>query len=190
MESLKPVAISDKPIYVSQGFGEHPEVYNQFGHKGHNGLDIAAPSGTHIYATHDGQLTFSKDPKGYGNYARIKDSEKETVYAHMSKFEGVNRSIKTGDLIGYVGTTGFSTGNHLHFGLKPIPSQSTNGYSGSIDPVPFMETNMNQAKVVKSKVDGSIYVAYEMPDMDYLKKKAALEGFTIPNPIPTVDNLQ
>ncbi len=47
----------------------------------------------------------------------------------------------------------------------------------------------NQAKVVKSKVDGSIYVAYEMPDMDYLNKKAALEGFVVPNPIPSTDTL-
>ena len=50
--------------------------------------------------------------------------------------------------------------------------------------------SMNQAKVVKSKVDGSVYVAYEMPDLDYLKKKASLEGFEIPNPIPDTDSLK
>lgn len=50
--------------------------------------------------------------------------------------------------------------------------------------------NMNQAKVVKSKRDGSIYVAYEMPSMEYLKTKSELEGFAIPNPIPDTDSLE
>lgn len=50
--------------------------------------------------------------------------------------------------------------------------------------------NMNQAKVVKSKVDGSIYVAYEMPNMEYLKTKANIEGFVIPDPIPDTDSLK
>ncbi len=179
-------------IYKTQGFGEHPEVYSQFGLKGHNGLDIGAPKGTPILAVNDGRIEQGSDPKGYGNFIRLYFDEYDCIYGHLERFEGSPRNVKASEIIGYVNSTGFSTGNHLHFGIRRLLNGQvvdyTNGYFGYIDPEPFFK--MNQAKVVKSKVDGSVYVAYEMPDLDYLKKKANLEGFDIPNPIPDTDSLK
>jgi len=87
----------------------------------HKGVDWAAPTGTPIYAAFDGEIAFAGDGKGYGNVVRIAhDGGRETRYAHMSRFGAgvaVGKPVKAGDVIGYVGTTGLSTGPHLHFEL-------------------------------------------------------------------------
>lgn len=142
--------IYDRLPYISQGFGENPQIYAPFGINGHNGIDIAAAIGTPIYASHSGKITYATQTSGYGKYAQIKDSEKETTYGHMSKFEGSNRDVKAGDIIGYVGSTGFSTGPHLHFGLKPIPRDINNGYKGSIDPMPYLKIMNDNIVIYKN----------------------------------------
>jgi murein DD-endopeptidase MepM/ murein hydrolase activator NlpD len=87
----------------------------------HKGVDWAAPIGTPIVAAFDGQIAFEGDGGGYGNLVRISHANgRETRYAHMSRFApntGVGAAVKAGDIIGYVGTTGLSTGPHLHFEL-------------------------------------------------------------------------
>ncbi|MEJ6784817.1 M23 family metallopeptidase [Aminobacter sp. Piv2-1] len=87
----------------------------------HKGVDWAAPVGTPVAAAFDGQVVFEGDGKGYGNLVRIAHAgNRETRYAHMQRFAagvGVGSSVKAGDVIGYVGTTGLSTGPHLHFEL-------------------------------------------------------------------------
>src|SRR5262249_39570805 len=87
----------------------------------HKGVDWAAPIGTPIVAAFDGKIAFAGDGKGYGNVIRIDHGGgKATAYAHMSRFEkgiAVGVQVKAGDTIGYVGTTGLSTGPHLHFEL-------------------------------------------------------------------------
>lgn len=138
-----------KEGFISQYFGENLNDYSQFGMKGHNGLDMDVDEGTPIYAAHDGKLVYLEDKdthgnyKGYGKYATITHPEGwRTLYAHQLEFVGTNRNVKQGDLIGRVDSTGFSTGDHLHFGLKPKNPVMTNGYLGSIDPLPyFLMTN-------------------------------------------------
>jgi murein DD-endopeptidase MepM/ murein hydrolase activator NlpD len=87
----------------------------------HKGVDWAAPVGTPIAAAFDGEIVFQGDGGGYGNVVKIAHSGgRETRYAHMSKFaiaSGVGTKVKAGDIIGYIGTTGLSTGPHLHFEL-------------------------------------------------------------------------
>ncbi|MEP6564151.1 MAG: M23 family metallopeptidase, partial [Mesorhizobium sp.] len=87
----------------------------------HKGVDWAAPVGTPIAAAFDGEIVFQGDGGGYGNVVKIAHSGgRETRYAHMSKFAiagGVGTKVKAGDIIGYIGTTGLSTGPHLHFEL-------------------------------------------------------------------------
>jgi murein DD-endopeptidase MepM/ murein hydrolase activator NlpD len=87
----------------------------------HKGVDWAAPIGTPIVAAFDGEITFQGDGGSYGNLVKIAHANgRETRYAHMQKFaiaSGSGTKVKAGDVIGYVGTTGLSTGPHLHFEL-------------------------------------------------------------------------
>ncbi len=83
----------------------------------HYGIDIAGPRGTPIYATADGNVVLATYRRGMGNTINISHGYGyRTVYAHLSGFavtEG--QSVEKGDLIGYMGSTGFSTGPHLHY---------------------------------------------------------------------------
>lgn len=159
--------ISDKKIYISQRFAETKIDYSQFGWKGHTGVDIAAPAGTPILAAHDGKVSYYISAKdkygrltGYGNYTKLNFDEDgfgwEITDGHMSGSNGGDRNVKQGEVIGYVGTTGNSTGNHDHFGLKQFKNgkllNSNNGYGGSIDPAQFI-TKGETMKLVK---DGDI----------------------------------
>jgi murein DD-endopeptidase MepM/ murein hydrolase activator NlpD len=86
----------------------------------HNGVDIPAPSGTSILAARGGVVVTSDYNSSYGNYVVISHGNGDsTLYAHMSK-KAVSEgdSVSQGQVIGYVGTTGSSTGNHLHFEIR------------------------------------------------------------------------
>ncbi len=103
---------------ISSGFGmrHHPVLgYNKM----HKGMDFAASTGTPIYAAGDGVVEEAGRKGAYGNYIRIRHNSKlKTAYAHMHKFgKGMSagKRVKQGDVIGYVGTTGRSTGPHLHY---------------------------------------------------------------------------
>ncbi len=118
---LAGVWIQTRPV-ITQGFGERPDVYAQFGMAGHNGLDMRAPIGTPIFAPCDGDLFQLNDVTGYGNHIRIRSREKaiEIILGHLSKFVGMERYVHMGDLIGYSGNTGFSSAPHLHFGVRRL----------------------------------------------------------------------
>jgi len=83
----------------------------------HTGIDIAAPMGAEIVAADGGEITLASWNGGYGNCVKIKHgSFKETLYGHMSKIVAIQgQMVNQGDVIGYVGSTGNSTGSHLHF---------------------------------------------------------------------------
>ena len=85
----------------------------------HRGLDFAAPSGTRVYAAGDGTIAFIGKNGNFGNYIRIKHKNGfETAYAHMRGFaRGLKRGsrVNQGQTIGYIGTSGLSTGPHLHY---------------------------------------------------------------------------
>jgi murein DD-endopeptidase MepM/ murein hydrolase activator NlpD len=86
----------------------------------HGGLDLAAPMGTDVYATRDGTISESGTSPVYGNYIVITHQSGWTsLYGHLSAIIGKPKSeVKTGALIGKVGSTGLSTGPHLHFELR------------------------------------------------------------------------
>jgi len=124
---------------LSSAFGmrKHPiDGYNKM----HRGTDFAAPSGTSIMASGDGIITRAKWCGGGGNCIKIKhNSTYETVYAHMKNFARgikVGLRVKQGQIIGYVGSTGKSTGPHLHYEVlksgKKINSQKLKLPSGKI----------------------------------------------------------
>lgn len=89
--------------------------------KFHEGLDFSAPIGTEIYVTGDGVVkTVHKSAIGYGNYVEVDHGfGYTTLYAHMSEFKvRVGQKVKRGEVIGFVGNTGKSTGPHLHYEVR------------------------------------------------------------------------
>jgi len=101
---------------VSSAYGlrKHPILKTN---KFHSGLDLAAKKGSPIYASANGKIIVSTYSKGYGNYVIIDhNSGYKTLYGHMSKTNvKKNQIVKQGNIIGYVGSTGRSTGPHLHY---------------------------------------------------------------------------
>jgi hypothetical protein len=88
----------------------------------HNGIDFAAGTGTPVWAAADGEVTFVGERGPNGNLVSIRhEGGWETAYAHLSRFASGLRAgarVEQRDVIGYVGSTGRSTGPHLHFGLR------------------------------------------------------------------------
>ncbi|MDX1976027.1 MAG: peptidoglycan DD-metalloendopeptidase family protein [Rickettsiales bacterium] len=111
---------------ITSGFGmrNHPIMgYSKM----HRGVDFAAPTGTPIYAAGDGVIDFVGVKGGYGNYLRVKhNGAYSSAYAHISRFaKGIAQGtrVKQGQIIAYVGTTGMSTGPHLHYEILVNNSQ-------------------------------------------------------------------
>jgi murein DD-endopeptidase MepM/ murein hydrolase activator NlpD len=107
---------------VSSGFDRrrmHPVLHTT---RAHLGIDYAAPVGTPVWAAASGVITHRGPAGGAGNLVMIRhDGGIETAYMHLSKFAGklrVGQRVAAKTVIGYVGTTGLSTGPHLHFGVK------------------------------------------------------------------------
>ncbi len=98
------------------GYRVHPILgYSKF----HSGVDIPAPSGTPIVAAKSGTVIMSQLMSGYGNVVMVDHGDTVTVYAHCSALNvGVGESVKAGDVIAFVGSTGLSTGAHLHFEVR------------------------------------------------------------------------
>ena len=98
------------------GYRMHPILgYSKF----HSGVDIPAPSGTPIVAAKSGTVIMSKLMSGYGNVVMIDHGDTVTVYAHCSALNvNVGESVKAGDVVAFVGSTGLSTGAHLHFEVR------------------------------------------------------------------------
>ncbi len=136
-KSLMKTPINGARLSSSFGMRKHPILgYNKM----HRGTDFAAPSGTPIMASGSGTITRARWCGGGGNCVKIKhNSTYETVYAHMKAFaKGVKegRKVKQGQIIGYVGSTGLSTGPHLHYEVivngKKVNSQRLKLPSGKI----------------------------------------------------------
>lgn len=154
-----------KKVFITQGFGANPDVYKRFGYKGHNGVDYRAflPNGertteggkSEVFAPHSGRVIENGwDPDGYGWYVKIENEKEGSILAHFSqKGPEVGTELKQGDFVSYQGTTGFSSGIHLHWGYYHIPRDRQNGYGGMIDQIPFINTEVNMDEINKLKAD-------------------------------------
>ena len=100
----------------------------------HAGVDLASPTGTPIYATADGIVDRAEWFGGYGNMVEIDHGKGiATRYGHMSRIAAhPGERIKRGELIGYVGSTGRSTGSHLHYEVR------SDGHA--VNPIPFLQS--------------------------------------------------
>jgi len=142
---------------ISSNFGKRKHPISGFTRL-HKGTDFAAPTGTPIYAAGNGTVERASRNGGYGNYIKIKHSRGyETAYAHLSKYaKGIKsgKKVKQGDVIGYVGSTGASTGPHLHYEVyvngKPVNVMSLklpNGRKLEEDPAMLEEFKSHKAMV-------------------------------------------
>jgi murein DD-endopeptidase MepM/ murein hydrolase activator NlpD len=134
--AIQPVSNADLSR-IASGFGYRIDpVYKTI--KMHAGLDFAAPQGTPIYATADGTVSIAGNTgNGYGNYVVIKHGYGyETLYGHMVKVKSRSgQAVKRGEVIGWVGSTGKSTGPHCHYEVHK------NG--NKIDPVYFFYNDLS-----------------------------------------------
>jgi len=159
-KSLMKTPINGARLSSSFGMRKHPiSGFNKM----HQGTDFAAPMGTPIMASGDGKIVRARWCGGGGNCVKIKhNSTYSTVYSHMSKF-GRNikkgKRVKQGQIIGYVGSTGMSTGPHLHYVViengKKINSQKLKLPSGKIlkgKERELFEINKIKINVLKSEL--------------------------------------
>src|SRR3990167_1745931 len=140
---------------ISQGFGENPSYYKQYGQIGHSGIDIACPVGTPVKASENGVIHF----EGYGQNSPwmgsiagicciIDHGSVYTGYAHLTSTVINNRdAVSKGQLIGYSGMTGVGTGPHLHFKFIAKPVNINNGYYGRVNPSQFLSNNATAKQV-------------------------------------------
>ncbi|MCK9592760.1 MAG: M23 family metallopeptidase [Methanoregula sp.] len=131
---------------VSQDFGPSDIDYSQWNLVGHNGIDYGCVVGTAIYAAADGTINkIAYEDGGYGNYIKIKHDWGVSIYAHLS---GVvvtaGQNVTAGTIIARSGNTGFCTGPHLHFEIRPSTEPTTNGYGGAVDPTPYFESSASE----------------------------------------------
>ena len=107
------------PYRFTSGFGprRHPVTQRW---TAHHGVDLAAPRGTPIYSPVGGVVTYAAQQRGYGKVVKVRHAlGYETVYAHMSKIRvKKGETVKRGAIVGDVGSTGRSTGNHLHYEIR------------------------------------------------------------------------
>lgn len=116
---------------LTSGYGmrNHPVLG---GRRQHAGVDLAAPTGTPVYATADGVVGRADWYSSYGLYVAIEHgASMQTRYAHLSRLAvAAGDNVKKGDVIGYVGSTGRSTGPHLHYEVR------IDGLA--VNPIPYM----------------------------------------------------
>ena len=158
-KSLMKTPINGARLSSSFGMRKHPILgYNKM----HRGTDFAAPSGTPIMASGSGTIKRARWCGGGGNCIKIKhNSTYETIYAHMKAFaKGIRegKKVKQGQIIGYVGSTGLSTGPHLHYEVlingKKVNSQTLKLPSGKVlkgDERKVFETKKIKLNVLKSE---------------------------------------
>jgi murein DD-endopeptidase MepM/ murein hydrolase activator NlpD len=135
----------------SYGLRTHPVLG---GTRKHNGVDLASPTGTPIYATADGLVSKAEWFSSYGNYVQLEHGAQiETRYGHMSRIAvSAGQQVKKGDVIGFVGSTGRSTGPHLHYEVRVA--------GAPVNPIPYMESSE------LAQAPATVHLAIGGPDHD------------------------
>jgi murein DD-endopeptidase MepM/ murein hydrolase activator NlpD len=125
---------------LTSGYGmrNHPVLG---GRRQHRGVDLAMPTGTPVYATADGVISKAEWFSSYGLYIAVEHGAAiQTRFGHLSRLAvAAGQPVKKGDLIGYVGSTGRSTGPHLHYEVRIAGT--------AVNPVPYMQGNVRTAPV-------------------------------------------
>lgn len=147
------------------GIRKHPVLG---GIRMHTGIDYAAPTGTKILAPSDGIVSFSGWKGGYGNTIMLTHANgMETLYGHMSAFIGgltVGTRVKAGDVIGLVGSTGRSTGPHLHYEVR-IGGQHVNPAAIALPTPKLSATDLAALKKYQAATDDTLAAVRGLPVM-------------------------
>ena len=153
-----------KKVSINQGFGNIDAKYTSLGMSAHNGIDYYALDGTPILASHDGTVTYAGLDGSNGLLVVIMTDEQfeykdgqayfKTLYGHLKTGTlkvTAGDKVKVGQVIALADNTGFSSGSHLHFGLKPVLQgeqdwqwfnlEQANGLNGAIDPTPYLPSH-------------------------------------------------
>lgn len=167
-----------KKIYITQVFGVNAASYAKYGLKGHNGIDFRAflPNGercyeggkSEVFAPHDGKVLENVfDAAGYGWYIKIENEKEGSVLAHFSHQSPckVGSFVKMGEFIGFQGTTGNSTGIHLHWGYYKLPRDRSNGFNGYIN----QEGLYTPYGTQNEAPGGSMYKGYDLTNAESMK---------------------
>jgi len=129
--------------------------YARFGMTGHNGIDYGLPCGTPIVSPINGSVYYFWDPQGYGNAVYIRGEGVEVVLAHLSQVDVRSGNVSAGQYIGKSGTTGNSSGCHLHFGVRTYPSYNVrNGFFGYVDPNQYLNQGGNKKVASDNLIKG------------------------------------
>lgn len=150
-------AMPVKNSRITSGFGMRKHPLNGL-RKMHKGIDFAAPMGSAVYATDDGNISFIGYNKGYGKYIKIRHNNSyTTLYAHLNAVHlniKHNSFVKKGQVIGYVGRTGNTTGPHLHY---EVMFNNTN-----IDPMKIITTDRKRLSVKEMEKFKEVVDNYDM----------------------------
>lgn len=135
------------PVPVTQLFGDDPVYYARWGLAGHNGVDFGHGLWHEVVAF--GQWVVSEvgdDPAGYGYYVKCADDAGgEWLYAHLQQ-EGrplVGTALESGWTVGFTGTSGASSGPHLHLAYRPDAWYRRGLYAGWVDPLPYLRRELS-----------------------------------------------
>src|SRR5574344_1017192 len=149
-------------------------------YRAHLGTDFAAPTGRNIYAAGDGKIEFVGTKGGYGKTIIINHHNGyKTLYAHQSNFaKGVKsgKNVKKGELIGYVGSTGLSSGPHLHLGLY------RNGVA--VDPLSVIQKPKIEGLEAKEKTN---FIANAKNMINLINKEIKNQERTLPKKFDRLD---
>jgi hypothetical protein len=131
---------------ISQLWGENAAFYGRYSYEGvalqgHNGVDFLAPLGTNVLATAAGDVAHAGfEAGGLGNYVLLAHPWGESIYGHLDSMAvQVGQQVARAAVIGRSGSTGGSTGPHLHFAIRIHPYVRTDGWGGYTDPLPYMD---------------------------------------------------
>ncbi len=215
MRFILPIEVGAEPLYynpqtskfISQRFGQNLINYTQFGLRGHNGWDFAAPQGTPYKAVSSGYIVEQvKEDFGFGYNLCVRSviggKDYVVIYGHSSDFVAKenlpwnwNRKthwVNRGEVIGYVGHTGYTSrnlalgrnGDHLHLGIYRYDTNGNklnvnNGYGGALNPKPFFQgKSMSNTKLVQIGNEFGYWIP--ATTQDGLKSQAANFGEVLP----------
>jgi hypothetical protein len=138
VELARPLAITPSTNRVSQWFGDNPASYAPFGLAGHNGNDYPAWEGTPVLAANPGIVRcYDQGTTGYGRYLTVDNVRYWTLEGHLSDWKVRDGArVNRGDVVGFSGNTGNSTGPHVHLGLQIVGMRNP-AYRNWVDPTPF-----------------------------------------------------